>query len=183
MIRRLILAAALMALGACDRPAEMPNVAEVNDSQAQVPGEPADNAIDAAEPARTAGREPIGYTSLRPADCRMIEQNAEEAGYSRHRCPGLAGYALETSESDLRQSLVVIAPGGKETELDLSGQVARGAFNALGPAAEWRGKDARAPGALIVRRQTGPVRGRYRPHDLADRPAANGPLPADFPPG
>jgi hypothetical protein len=29
--------------------------------------------------------------------------------------------------------------------------VANGAFNALGPAAEWRGSDPKAPSALIVR--------------------------------
>ena len=100
---------------------------------------------------QTVSREPIGYTSLKPEDCRLIEENQEEAGYSRHRCNGVAGFALETSESDLRQDIVVIAPDGKRSELGLSGKVAKGAFNALGPTAEWRGVDKGAPSALIVR--------------------------------
>ena len=98
-----------------------------------------------------SGREPIGYTSLKPENCRLLEQNVEEGPYSRHRCDGIAGFALETSESDLRQDIVVIAPDGKRSELGLSSLVAKGAFNALGPTAEWRGKDKGAPTALIVR--------------------------------
>lgn len=99
----------------------------------------------------TAGREPIAYTSLKPADCKLIEQNLEEGGYSRHLCKGVAGYSIETSESDLRQSLAVIGPGGRRNELDLSSRVAKGAFNALGPAAEWRGQSRASPTAVIVR--------------------------------
>lgn len=91
------------------------------------------------------------YTSIEPSSCRLIEQNVEEGGYSRHRCAGLAGYSLETSESDLRQDIEVIAPGGRKTSVELSSLVAKGAFNALGKSAEWRGEDPARPRALIVR--------------------------------
>jgi len=91
------------------------------------------------------------YSSIEPSSCKLIEQNLEEGGYSRHRCPGLAGFALETSESDLRQDIVVIAPSGRRTQVELSSLVAKGAFNALGKSAEWRGEDPAKPRALIVR--------------------------------
>jgi hypothetical protein len=90
------------------------------------------------------------YTSIDPASCRLIEQNVDEGGYSRHACDGPSGYKLEISESDLREDIVVIAPGGGRTELQLSSIVAKGAFNSLGKTAEWRGTEAK-PSALIVR--------------------------------
>ena len=91
------------------------------------------------------------YVSLEPGPCKLLEQNIEEGGYWRRRCPGAAGYALETSESDLRQDIVVIAPGGSRSELNLSSVVAKGAFNSLGKVAEWRGRAPGNPRALIVR--------------------------------
>jgi len=90
------------------------------------------------------------YTSIGPPSCRLIEQNVDEGGYSRHACDGPSGYKLEISESDLRQDVVVIAPGGGRAELQLSSIVAKGAFNSLGKTAEWRGSGPK-PSALIVR--------------------------------
>jgi hypothetical protein len=99
----------------------------------------------------SAARQIAGrYTSLDPAKCRLLELNEEEGGYSRHLCPGVGGYKLETSESDLRQDIVVIAPRGRPSALQLSTLVANGAFNSLGNTAEWRGSQKR-PAALIVR--------------------------------
>lgn len=91
------------------------------------------------------------YTSLKPADCRIVEENADEAGYSRRNCAGVGGYQVETTESDLRQGLTVIATGGGRTDIPLSATVARGAFNSLGPRGEWRGPTGLAPDTLIVR--------------------------------
>jgi len=150
MIKRWIVIVLAVGLGACgdQRSAR-------HGSENIVPSEVgASNTVVANAAARATAppnREPIGYTSLKPADCKLLEQSVEEGGYSRHRCNGIAGYALETSESDLRQGLTVIAPDGTRSELDLSAQVAKGAFNALGPAAEWRGADRKSPSALIVR--------------------------------
>ncbi|HEX6219328.1 MAG TPA: hypothetical protein VFZ35_08665 [Sphingomicrobium sp.] len=105
-----------------------------------------------AQPAAPAlSREPIAYTSLTSETCQLIEENKEEAGYSRHRCNGIAGFALETSESDLRNDVVIIAPNGRRSELGLSAKVANGAFNSLGERAEWRGRNAAAPSSLIIR--------------------------------
>ena len=132
-------------LSACSNPEPTGEQPDVEPSQAAVENEIEPIAAD------EANREPIGYTSLRPDDCRLLEQNVEEGGYYLHLCPGIGGYALETSESDLRQGLTVIAPDGGRSELDLSSRVANGAFNALGPAAEWRGAENDAPSALIVR--------------------------------
>ena len=91
------------------------------------------------------------YISLEPGACKLLEQNIEEGGYWRRRCAGAADYALETSESDLRQDIVIIAPDGRRSELNLSSVVAKGAFNSLGKVAEWRGPAAGKPRALIVR--------------------------------
>ena len=142
---RWIAAAALV--GACDAaPTERDSTAVVT---LEEPRQHADstNRATAPEPKPAdAGR----YTSINPASCRLIEQNIEEGGYSRHDCAGLAGYKLEISESDLRQDIVVIAPDGARSELQLSSIVAKGAFNSLGKVAEWRGTAAN-PSALIVR--------------------------------
>ena len=120
-----------------DLPAAQPSV--VN-GQAQSPGPPQPQLVGSSQ-----------YISLDPATCKLIEQNLEEGGYWRRRCGGAAGYVLETSESDLRQDIVVIAPDGRRSELNLSSVVARGSFNSLGSVAEWRGPSSGKPRALIVR--------------------------------
>ena len=152
MIKRWIAASCAVALGACSdpNPAPVENENRVSPGAVTVNGAAVDNAVT-PRVARPDIREPIGYTSLKPADCKLLEQNLDEGGYSRHLCRGVAGYRVETSESDLRQGLTIIAPGGRRSDIDLSARVANGAFNALGPTAEWRGKDRDAPRALIVR--------------------------------
>ena len=137
---------ALALLGACD--AEVPNGSTAATQLS--PPRPAAKATD-REAAPEAARPDAGrYTSIDPASCRLLEQNIEEGGYSRHACNGLGGYKLEISESDLRQDVVVIAPDGRRSELELSSIVAKGAFNSLGKTAEWRAAADR-PTALIVR--------------------------------
>jgi hypothetical protein len=140
----LVLAAG--AIAACGRPGAIENQPAAATPDPEVTA----NGNGSAVP-NPVGTEPLAYTSLKPADCRLLEENVDEGGYSRHRCDGIAGYALETSESDLRQDIVVISPEGARSELGLSGKVAKGAFNALGSAAEWRGANKDAPSALIVR--------------------------------
>ena len=147
MTERICLAGIAMLLAACGQGEPAGNKVDTAVASAQARGPPR----PAPVPTPTASREPIGYTSLKPADCRLIEKNADEAGYALHRCAGIAGYTLETSESDLRHDIVVIAPDQRKTELGLSGKVAKGAFNSLGERAEWRGSDGKTPTALIVR--------------------------------
>ena len=133
--------AALALVGACD--------AEAPERDRAAPREAAD-VKDGAPDARPTPADSARYTSIDPAACRLIEQNIEEGGYSRHACDRPDGYRLEISDSDLRQDVVVIAPDGRRSELDLSSIVAKGAFNSLGKTAEWRGPATRSV-ALIVR--------------------------------
>jgi hypothetical protein len=93
------------------------------------------------------------YTSLKTTDCKTLEFNENEGGSYKGRCPGTAGYQLLSMEGDLRQSLTVIDPKGKEFPLDLWTNVS-GGFSALGEKAEWRVKKEGSktkPIALIVR--------------------------------
>lgn len=88
------------------------------------------------------------YTNLDTKGCKTIEQSDEGAGWYRGECPGVGGYKLEVTEGDIRQSINVIAPGGKTFELNFS-QVSS-AFSTVGAKAEWRMK-GKVPVALIVR--------------------------------
>ena len=140
MASRILLATAVAALCGC--------------RAQQAAKEPAPQPADAGT-ANGAAPAEVGpssqFTSLEPKSCRMIEQNLDEGPYSRELCTGAGGYKLEVSESDLRQDIVLIAPGGVKSELGLSKIVAKGAFNSLGKTAEWRGADQARPTALIVR--------------------------------
>lgn len=91
-----------------------------------------------------------GYTSL--ADCEIVREETAEMPYLETLCRGEAGWALRTTDSDQRQNLVVVAPSGKETSLDLT-RIGGGGFSSLGPQVEWRGPAGHpfAPDALIVR--------------------------------
>jgi hypothetical protein len=108
-------------------------------------------------PAPTPGRI-YTYTSLE--NCKVLESNPEEAGYYLSECKGEGGYALQLTESDLRQALTVIEPrrtggGGTKTSLDLS-RVTGGGFSNFGKTVEWRGalKDGVfAPDALVLRHE------------------------------
>jgi hypothetical protein len=74
--------------------------------------------------------------------------DAEEEGGLR--CQGPAGYELLTVSGDLRESVTVLSPDGRDHPLAFW-DVITGRFSSLGPRAEWRvGEDGR-PRALIVR--------------------------------
>jgi hypothetical protein len=93
------------------------------------------------------------YTSLKTEKCKTIESSSDEGGSYRGVCAGTGGYKLEVLEGDIRQTINVIAPGGKKHELNLWSVVSSG-FSSLGDNAEWRivkksGKTS--PTALIVR--------------------------------
>lgn len=151
LVRNRVTVLGMAVAGACSGPAPVTNDPEVGTEMPISTTNFAAAPEPLREPKQPSDEKPIAYTSLKSADCKLLDQNVDEGGYSRHRCPGIRGYAIETSESDLRQGLTVIAPGGRRTEIDLSARVANGAFNALGPTAEWRGKNREAPSALIVR--------------------------------
>lgn len=112
------------------------------------PGEapaPAAAAAAAAEPG-----ERFRYTRLE--GCELIRSAPEEAGFFEHECDGVGGYRLRHSEADLRENVVVLAPGGSEHDLELS-LLARGAFSTVGETAEWRSGPGGPfdPAALILR--------------------------------
>ncbi len=93
------------------------------------------------------------YSSLDTNDCKTLEYNEDEAGWYKGRCAGTAGYQLDLMEGDIRQTLTVINPTGKEFPLELWSTVS-GGFSALGRTAEWRVKTSggkATPLALIVR--------------------------------
>ena len=76
----------------------------------------------------------------------------DQGGYWLEKCKGHAGWQFEWSGSDLREDIVLIAPGGEQSELRLTELVANGAFNSVGKTIEWRGADPDDPEALIVRK-------------------------------
>ncbi|MBK7705883.1 MAG: hypothetical protein IPJ30_08910 [Acidobacteria bacterium] len=55
------------------------------------------------------------YTSLEAKDCKTLEQEDEGAGWYRGECKGVAGFKLEVTEGDLRQSVNVVMPSVRFT--------------------------------------------------------------------
>lgn len=88
------------------------------------------------------------YTDLDAEKCKTLELEEDEGGVYKGECAGVGGYKLHVLEGDLRQTINVIAPGGKEHELRLWEHFT--AFTSVGPRAEWRVK-AKKPFALIFR--------------------------------
>ena len=92
------------------------------------------------------------YSDLSESKCRTIEVD-KETGSSTQSCKGIAGYKLLVLDDDSRQSITVIAPGGKKYPLDFW-EVVTQAFSSVGNKAEWRAtrrKGRLSPVALIVR--------------------------------
>ena len=85
------------------------------------------------------------YTNLAANYCRTIE---EEGDYYLGVCSGIAGYKLEVSAVDLRESITIIFPSGERQGLDFL-RISAG-FSSLGTKAEWRMKGT-VPIALIIR--------------------------------
>lgn len=88
------------------------------------------------------------YTNLDGKGCKTLESNPNEGGSFLGECKGVGGYKLQVLEGDLRQSVNVIDPRGKKTELNFWN--ISGGFSSLGEQAEWRMK-GKTPVAMIVR--------------------------------
>ncbi len=95
-----------------------------------------------------AGQNRSVYTSLSEKACRALKLTSDEGGSYLGECPGVGGYKLQLLEGDLRQSINVIDPKRRKTELNLWN--ISGGFSSVGPTAEWR-INAKVPIALIVR--------------------------------
>ena len=93
------------------------------------------------------------YTSLDTKNCKTLESDETGAGFYRGECKGVGGFKLEFLEGDIRQSINVVFPDGKKSELEFW-TIISGAFSYVGDKAEWRvvkeGKKFK-PFALIVR--------------------------------
>src|SRR3569832_972286 len=76
------------------------------------------------------------YTEITPARCQTVETH-EEGASSVQKCAGVAGYGLLVEDNDLRQSVTVVSPDGKQHPLNYW-QVVTNAFSSLGEKAEWR---------------------------------------------
>ena len=87
------------------------------------------------------------YTSLEPAACTIIQEEAKP-GLALRRCPGIGGFALETGDARPTGHFAIVGPDGKRSELNLSGMAPSGS---LGKLAEWRAQGKGEPRALIVR--------------------------------
>lgn len=115
------------------------------------PAEATTSATPAVATASPGLEERSRYTRL--DGCTLTRSAPEEGGFFEHECPGEGGYRLRHVESDLRENLVVLAPGGGEHSLELPA-LAAGAFSSTGDRVEWRGDvgpDGFVPTALIVR--------------------------------
>lgn len=135
--------AVMVALAACGQDAG--NAAANGASGTIADGPP----TGGAPAVQTDGKRASVYTSLEDKDCKTIEE-IEETGDWTGECPAVAGYRLELSSGDLRDDLTIIE-GNKRTDLGIPTLVANGAFDSLGPKAEWRGPAGGKPDTLIVR--------------------------------
>ncbi|NNE65871.1 MAG: hypothetical protein HKN33_04835 [Pyrinomonadaceae bacterium] len=102
--------------------------------------------------AKTKGSVDSTYTELAEDACEDADSDKDEE-WTVQKCKGILGYELIVSEGDLRQTIDVVSPAGKKSELDLWNVVSNG-FSTVGDKAEWRvtkknGKSE--PFALIVR--------------------------------
>lgn len=88
------------------------------------------------------------YTDLSDTKCKTLELTEDEGGSYKGECKGVAGYKLWLIEGDLRQTIIIVDPKGKEHNLKF--WEVFGGFSAVGDKAEWRTKNGK-PHALIVR--------------------------------
>jgi len=95
-----------------------------------------------------AGQVTSVYTPLDDKKCKELERTDDEGGSYKGECKGVGGYKLHVIEGDLRQTITIVDPKGKEHPLEFWNLT--GAFSAVGDTAEWRMK-GKKPIALIVR--------------------------------
>lgn len=136
--------AAAMLLTACGNGG---SAAENGTAEADLPAAAPATATAVAAPA-PEGRV-SQFSKLTEANCK-IKETIEETGDWVRTCPGVPGFTLEWSSSDLRDDLDLIA-GGTSHSLNLTTLVGKGAFNSLGETLEWRGPARQAPDVFVTR--------------------------------
>ncbi|MFA5161777.1 MAG: hypothetical protein WC421_05985 [Elusimicrobiales bacterium] len=100
------------------------------------------------------------YTTLDAKKCVEVPvpdvPSEDQSGdYGMQQCPGIAGFSLLTLYGDMRESVTVVAPGGKQYPQQYW-EVVSAAFGSVDKRAEWVGTQKRGskifePFALIVR--------------------------------
>ena len=91
------------------------------------------------------------YTDISDASCTVIPASGEPNEEDGLKCRGPAGFNLLAQSGDLRATVTIVGPDGKEYPLGFPDTVT-GGFSSLGPRAEWRVRDAESvPYAVIVR--------------------------------
>lgn len=101
----------------------------------------------------TAGEVRSIYTEVSEKDCGLLPASGEPDDEPGLRCKGPEGWELLALSGDLRATVTLVAPGGREHALEFWDSVT-GFFSTLGPRAEWRVRDVEGkavPHALIVR--------------------------------
>jgi len=147
MIERALIVIALAVAG-CDRSEPAAEPASPGGAPAVVEAKLQD-AADKAAPVPSGNVSQFTTEGL--DKCRLVEKNVEEGGYYRHHCPGIGGYSYEHVESDLRQSLVIIGPGGRRDEVSPGQSTGSGGFSTLGATFDWRGPIGAAPRTVTIR--------------------------------
>jgi hypothetical protein len=91
------------------------------------------------------------YTDISDAGCTVIPASGEPNEEAGLKCRGPAGFNLLALSGDMRATVTIVGPDGKEYPLEFWDTVT-GGFSSLGPRAEWRVRDAESvPYAVIVR--------------------------------
>ena len=75
------------------------------------------------------------YTDLREQSCKLISQ--DEFGSSVSRCAGISGYQLLAIGGDIRESITIVDPKGKQHPLNFW-EVISYAPSRLGDKAKWQ---------------------------------------------
>ena len=91
------------------------------------------------------------YTDISDASCTVIKSSGEPNEEDGLKCRGPSGFSLLALSGDMRSTVTIVGPDGKEYPLEFWDTVT-GGFSTLGPRAEWRVRDAESvPYAMIVR--------------------------------
>lgn len=147
-VTRLILLSPLALLASC--------APSVPDEAAPVGPSSSEALAPAASSAPATAAHASHYTSLER--CPVVRDEREEMPYREVLCDGFDGWALRIADSDARQTLAVLPPGGDEVRLDTA-RIGGGGFSSFGNQAEWRTSAGQTPRSLIVRYQVA-----ERPH-------------------
>ena len=88
------------------------------------------------------------YTTTKNELCKNLSSKVDEGGSYEGECPGAGGYKVRLLEGDLRQTINIISPTKKKSELNFWSFYS--GFSSIGEKIEWRVK-GKVPVAMIAR--------------------------------